>query len=68
MTTVTRDNVLVIADPSDTMMSLSVGKFLTGRKYTYKLVERLRMNQTVLSTVWKAEILNYSGYQRSAKW
>ncbi|KAF2453040.1 hypothetical protein BDY21DRAFT_367280 [Lineolata rhizophorae] len=49
-------------------MSFSVGKFLTGRKYTYKLVERLQLNQTVLSTVWKAEILNDSGYQRPAKW
>ncbi|KAF1954996.1 hypothetical protein CC80DRAFT_110117 [Byssothecium circinans] len=49
-------------------MSFSVGKFLTGGKYTYKLVERLQLNQTVLSTVWKAEILNNSRYQRPAKW
>jgi hypothetical protein len=67
MTTVTLDNAIVIADPSDTIISFSVGKFLTGGKYSYKLVERLQLNQTVLSTVWKAEILNNSRYQRPAK-
>ncbi len=68
MSTVTLDNVLVVADQSDTIMSFKVGKLLTGGKYTYKLVERLQLNQTVLSTVWKAEILNESRYQRPAKW
>lgn len=68
MTTVTLDNVPVIADPSDAIMSFSGGRFLTGGKYIYKLVQRLELDQTVLSTVWKAEILDNSRYQRPAKW
>ncbi|KAL9123799.1 MAG: hypothetical protein Q9217_006810 [Psora testacea] len=51
---------------SPNMNFFRVGQRLVGRKFSYRLLTKLKTSESVASTVWKAEIFDSGKYKRPA--